>query len=220
MNSEASRPRRACGGAVLVVAAAVLAGSLAPRLAAPCVARPAHGETGRGAARSALPAYGILTTGFAQGDVWSPDLRYVASARIGEAAVLTLTVLDADTRKPLARIDDVEGFTWVPYRPHELVVAACGLYAKAFLGLWNGGRSWRSLHPVRHPENECFRLYGVSTDGHYIVYGYDPDMSRGEGPRDAVLRRRHWLRLPLSTGGRRVTVTSEGPRQQRRGPRQ
>jgi hypothetical protein len=158
-------------------------------LAAPTQAQPR-------AARPAIPAYGLATTRFAQGDIWSPDLGYVASARIGEAGMLIVTVLEAKTRQPLAHVDDVDGFAWVPYHQHELAVAACGLYGKAFLGTWNGGRSWLALRPVRNPQNECFRLYGASTDGHYIVYGHDPDMSKGPGPREVVLSRRHWLRLP------------------------
>src|SRR5207249_3694822 len=48
------------------------------------------------------------------GDLLSPDRRYIASARIGEAAVENLTILDAQSRKPQVRAEDVDGFVWVP----------------------------------------------------------------------------------------------------------
>jgi hypothetical protein len=81
---------------------------------------------------------------------------------------------------------------WVPRHPHRLVVATCGVYGKASLVMWDGGTHWRSLHPVRQPENECFELFGVTDDGRQIVYGHDPNT----GVPTARLSRRHWLKLP------------------------
>jgi hypothetical protein len=160
--------------------------------------RPALGA--RPGARGHRPQHLIQAydarTGFSQGDIWSPDLRYIASARFEEGSSLMVTVLDARSRLPLAKMDGVDGFVWVPGQPHRLAVAACGLYYKAFLGMWDGGHSWRGLHPVRRPDNECFRLHGVSADGRYIVYGYAPDLNASEGPPDTLLGRHIWLRLP------------------------
>ena len=85
-------------------------------------------------------------------------------------AVENLTILDAQSRKPQVRAEDVDGFVWVPLHPHRLAVATCGLYGKASLVLWEGGTHWRSLHRVRRPEGECFELLGVTGDGRQIVY--------------------------------------------------
>ena len=63
------------------------------------------------------------------------------------------------------QVSDVDSFVWVPQHGHRLVVATSGLYAAALLELWDGGRRWRSLYPVRRPDDECFVLYGATPAG-------------------------------------------------------
>lgn len=142
-----------------------------------------------------IQAYGAIT-GFAQGDIRSPDLHYIARARLDEGSVLIVTVVDARSGRALARMPSASGFIWVPSRQHRLAIAACGIYYSGFLGYWDGGHAWHSLHQVRRPSDECFRLHGVSADGRYVVYGYDPNINASETPREWLLGRRIWLRLP------------------------
>jgi hypothetical protein len=157
-----------------------------------CTARTGNS---RREAQRVIPPYDN-TGAFSQGDLWSPDLRYIASARIGEGSILIVTVLDAHSHEPMAHLDDVDGFVWAPAHSHRLLAAACGEYGKAFLGMWEGGHAWLSLRRVNRPKYECFRLHGVTADGRYVVYGYEPNVNAPGGPREALLRRRVWLRLP------------------------
>lgn len=129
-------------------------------------------------------------------DYPSPDGRYVARLRHDEGDVWNLTVTAAHSRRPLATTDDVWDLIWVPGRGHRLVAAACAIYGKARLGLWEGGTHWRSLYPIRRPDFECFTLYGVTPDGRSLAYGHDPDLRVTRPGRPNPLERRHWLRLP------------------------
>jgi hypothetical protein len=133
---------------------------------------------------------------FWQGDLWSPDRKYIASAKLEEAGSLSVTVIDAKSHQNLVRAEDVNGFVWVPHGPHRLVAAACGLYGRAFLAVWDGGARWRSLQRARWPDRECFELHGVTDDGRFIVYGYAPNLGATGGTVGRQLKRKHWLALP------------------------
>jgi hypothetical protein len=125
----------------------------------------------------------------------SPDGRYVARLTHGDGNTWRLAITGVGGRSPLVEVDDVQALVWIPGHRHRLVVASCGIYGTAQLGLWQGGSRWRSLHRVRDPGQECFTLYWVTRDGRSIVYGYDPAINRqhaGEEP----LQHRRWLRLP------------------------
>src|ERR1051326_1847230 len=100
----------------------------------------------------------------------SPDKMYVASLQHGDGDVWDLTIRRSRSRQRLVRADDVHGLAWVPGHHHRLVVATCGLYGEARLALWDGGKHWRVLHPVKRPYEECFWLDGVSADGESILY--------------------------------------------------
>src|SRR5579884_1003951 len=71
----------------------------------------------------------------------SPDRRFRAVLSVGEGEEASLRVYDGRlSARPVLRLDDVEGFVWVPGTPHSLVVAASGTYGRAMLAYWNGGR--------------------------------------------------------------------------------
>jgi hypothetical protein len=139
-----------------------------------------------------VPAYGWKGRPYEDGDYPSPDRRYLARTRTGEAAVVTLTIIDTRTHEHLAQVEDLNSFVWVPRHGHRLVVAASGVYAKALLGLWDDGSHWRSLHRVRRPDDEDFTLYGATSDGRLIVYGHTTDLDKDPTGLD----QRRWLQLP------------------------
>jgi hypothetical protein len=125
----------------------------------------------------------------------SPDGKYIARLQHGEANVWELSIVDSRSGQRLIRDNDVDGLVWVPRHPHRLVIATCAIYTRARLSLWEGGRRWRSLRPVKRPDAECFMLYGVAANGRFIVYGHDPDLGADPPGRNPIDRRR-WLRLP------------------------
>jgi hypothetical protein len=143
-----------------------------------------------------VPAYGADGRLPADGDHLSPDRRYLVRGRYGMGEVLIVSVIDRRTHRRLTGAYGVSDFMWVPGSPHRLVAPTCGVYGKASFRMWEGGKRWRRLLPVRHPDSECFVLYGATVDGRLIVYGHDPNLSvlhqHGEGP----LKRKRWLRLP------------------------
>jgi hypothetical protein len=125
------------------------------------------------------------------GDHLSPDRKYVGRARTGASPVVTVTLLERKTRKPLARAYAVRGFAWVPGRPHRFVVATTSLYGRASLRMWEGGTGWKPLVRVKEPEIAAFTLYGVTPSGRFLIYGYTPDLDFNA----QALDRRRWLRL-------------------------
>jgi hypothetical protein len=125
----------------------------------------------------------------------SPDNEYIARLRHDEGDVWNLTIVDVRSRHHIVTADDVMNILWVPVRAHRLVVATCGIYGEAMLAQWDGGPRWRALQPVRHPENECFCLYGATRDGQSILFGHDPDLERSSGHKRNPLDRKRWLRV-------------------------
>jgi hypothetical protein len=125
----------------------------------------------------------------------SPDRKYIARLEHGDGDVWDLTLLDSRSRRRLITTDDVQALIWVPGHPHRLVVATCGAYGKAQLGLWDRGSRWRSLHAVKNPVNECFTLYGVTADGQTLIYGHDANFNADHPGRDPMEKRRE-LKLP------------------------
>src|SRR5436309_1274552 len=76
----------------------------------------------------------------------SPDGRYVARLQHGEGDTWELTILGRASGRRLLAADDVMGIVWIPGHSHWLVVATCGVYGVADLGLWQGGQRWRGLY--------------------------------------------------------------------------
>jgi hypothetical protein len=142
------------------------------------------------------PSYVMPRRLYERRDYPSPDGRYIARLRHGDGDVWDLTVVAAGTHRQIAAADDIQDLIWAPGKPHRLVAAACGVYGKALLGMWEGGPHWHSLYAVRRPDEECFTLYGVTRDGRSIVYGHDPDLNASRPGSQNPLDRRRWLRLP------------------------
>ena len=120
-----------------------------------------------------LPAYSARP-----GNYISPDKKYIATFALGEAEVGVLTVHAVKDDNPkhvphrvlLKSVQDVQGFVWVPGKPHSLVFASSGIYGKASLAIWKGGTEAKMLCRVRQPDSEWFQLDGISADGRMIVY--------------------------------------------------
>lgn len=120
-----------------------------------------------------LPAYSARLGSYA-----SPDKEYIATFALGEAEVGILTVHAVKDNNPkhishrvlLKSVQDVQGFVWVPGKPHSLIFASSGIYGKASLAIWKGGTEAKMLCQVKHLDSEWFQLDGISADGKVIVY--------------------------------------------------
>jgi hypothetical protein len=134
-------------------------------------------------------------------DIWSPDHRFVARWRIEMPNTTELTILDGRTRRAVVHLPEMNDFLWVPHQPHRLVAAGGGPFGHGFLWMWEGGRRWRSLVPVRRPKEENFVLFGVTRDGQFLIYGHGPsgDLESYDAPH-----LRQWLRLPPTASSQRA----------------
>lgn len=117
----------------------------------------------------------------------SPDGQYLAQVTIGEAEVKGLTLYAVHPKKTSSKapiipeVDDVQGFAWVPGRPHTLIISADGSdYGKAMLALWRGGKTLANLVVVKDhtPDAEGFRLICVSADGRTVYYEHTQDAEK------------------------------------------
>lgn len=178
------RPRVSLSLAMLLVTAGHTA--IGPGTAA---ARPDKRSTRPAPIIQAYGAWGRLPS---TGDHRSPDRRYILRATHHDGDTTNVAIVDAKSGRQLASIEDVGGFLWVPGKNHRAVIAALGIYGKAMLVMWEGGRRLRSLHRVRRPGEEHFCLYGVTPDGKILIYGYDSGRSRERLPLD----RQRGMRLP------------------------
>ncbi len=82
--------------------------------------------------------------------------------------------------------DDISGIRWAPRHPHTLVFATSGIYSKARMAVWQGGkRAVTLVHSrLKKGSEEGFQLDGISKDGNMVYYGYFGD---SHDQRDA-----HW----------------------------
>ena len=64
----------------------------------------------------------------------------------------------------------MDGWLWVPNKPHLLLFATSSVYGQASLAAWNGGRRVRPLIQVKHPAQEDFILDSITADGQTLFY--------------------------------------------------
>ena len=131
------------------------------------------------------------------GPHFSPDGQYYVIIGHGIELLFSRPSLhpNLDYTELLGSVDPgaINGVVWLPGQPHTLVFAtSSGDPGHSMLALWNGWRRVRMLHRVDDDQDDEFKLFAVSWDGKFIIYGWRGWTGRNYEPK---VMRKHYLRL-------------------------
>lgn len=179
---------------ILVGALGILVGS-----AASPQARESQTKVSRERAQRLIAAYDPNAKPLPRLSYSSPDGAYLVKVKDDECSTMRLLLYARFVRgdrsssvrrgPPAQRVStilhQVNSFMWLPGHPHTLVAATSGDCGAGMLALWNGGRHFRNLRPVKDPSLEWFELDGATPDGKTIFFEQSPL----DGPTDKELDR-------------------------------
>lgn len=141
----------------------------------------------------------------------SPDNGYQVRHTVGDGEVATISVHRLNHNRLGKSLDEqsygrksvdfqrsfVQGYSWVPRRPHSLIFAVSSDNNGETPGifLWEGNKRVRLIKHVKNLREEI-QLIGVTRDGKYIIYDYWPDLMSRNSKRFGPFVKS--MRLPMT----------------------